>query len=584
MSEIPFVGCRHIALRFTLLGGVCALASCSNPFGPAPGDYGRVVPVERLRTIATLSLDDTIAERLADEEPALSDEELKEGVPNPFEGYDTLEISIEQCRAWALENNLDLQVALIDPTIANEQLSGEEAKFEATFTSDVRFQKINEPTASTLSNNEADFLSFTPGVTIPLRTGGTVTVNLPFNRTQTNNVFSTLNPSFTSDAQFSISQPLLRNAGRRANTHSIRIQALESQIADAQTKLEVIRQLADVDRAYWFLYAVQRQLEVAQEQYELAVEQLERAERRIRAQVIAEVEVVRAQDGVASRLEDIIIAQNNVSLRQRNLKRLINVDGLDIGSKISFVLTSQPDPVRFTLDSQELASAAIANRMEMLEFELRIAQDYSTIDFEKNQALPNFVLDYQYAPQGLGSSYTDSLKLLKRNSFTNWQIGANIQIPLGNEAAKSRVHVAILRRLQRLASKASRALSIRQEVFDAIDDLNAGWQRILASRQATILAARTLQAEQNQFDVGVRTSTDVLDAATRLADAQTSEIVALTNYQISQVDLAFATGTLLGQAKVDWEPRDPRTSKDFAGQQRESVQLSPPDVPVPDEN
>jgi hypothetical protein len=28
----------------------------------------------------------------------------------------------------------------------------------------------------------------------------------------------------------------------------------------------------------------------------------------------------------------------------------------------------------------------------------------------------------------------------------------------------------------------------------------------------------------------------------------------LTEYQIAQVDLAFATGTLLGAAKVSWEP------------------------------
>ena len=32
------------------------------------------------------------------------------------------------------------------------------------------------------------------------------------------------------------------------------------------------------------------------------------------------------------------------------------------------------------------------------------------------------------------------------------------------------------------------------------------------------------------------------------------EIAALTLYQISLVDLAYATGTMLGSAKVDWEP------------------------------
>jgi len=37
------------------------------------------------------------------------------------------------------------------------------------------------------------------------------------------------------------------------------------------------------------------------------------------------------------------------------------------------------------------------------------------------------------------------------------------------------------------------------------------------------------------------------------------------DYQISQVDLAFATGTLLGASRVQWEPLDPRTEADHFG-------------------
>jgi len=38
---------------------------------------------------------------------------------------------------------------------------------------------------------------------------------------------------------------------------------------------------------------------------------------------------------------------------------------------------------------------------------------------------------------------------------------------------------------------------------------------------------------------------DVQDALTKLSDAQSREVVALADYQIAQVDIAFATGTLL---------------------------------------
>jgi len=47
----------------------------------------------------------------------------------------------------------------------------------------------------------------------------------------------------------------------------------------------------------------------------------------------------------------------------------------------------------------------------------------------------------------------------------------------------------------------------------------------------------------------------VLDAAASLADAQLAEIRALADYQIAMVDIAFATGTLLGHAQIDWQPQ-----------------------------
>jgi len=38
---------------------------------------------------------------------------------------------------------------------------------------------------------------------------------------------------------------------------------------------------------------------------------------------------------------------------------------------------------------------------------------------------------------------------------------------------------------------------------------------------------------------------------TRLGDAQVREIRAVTDYQVYLIDLAFATGTLLGYSQVD---------------------------------
>jgi outer membrane protein TolC len=292
--------------------------------------------------------------------------------------------------------------------------------------------------------------------------------------------------------------------------------------------------------------------------------------------------VIRAQAGVAERLESIIVAENAVLQRQRELKRLMHTPGLDIDSKVALKTVTEPSPKPYELDGTRLAEAGVNNRMEMLELELQLASDLSTIDFARNQALPLITLDYQYSIQGLGATLQDAHGVLWRNNFEGWFVGISGQVPIGNEAAKARVQQAILGRLQRLSTKDARRLAIRQEVLDSVDNVQSAWQRILAARQSSIAAGRTLEAERRQFELGARTSTDVLDAATRLAEGQLDEIRALSDYEIALVDLSFATGTLLGAARVDWAPVDPRGADAPVRDPFDPVLLEPGEVqPTP---
>jgi len=213
-----------------------------------------------------------------------------------------------------------------------------------------------------------------------------------------------------------------------------------------------------------------------------------------------------------------------------------------------------PDPVRYDLERRRLVNVAIGNRMEMLELELQIAQDVATSDFLKNQALPLVTMDYRYNINGLGPTQDDSLDLLFDKRFEDHRVGFQLFVPLGNKASRSRMQQALYLRRQRLATRDSRQALIELEVLNAIDQVEANWQRVLASRQRAILDGRLFGAEQRQFELGLQTATDVLQAQANFANAQSAEIAALTEYQISLVDLAFATGTLLGAAKVEWEP------------------------------
>jgi outer membrane protein TolC len=503
---------------------------------------------ERLREVGTfdpVKESSVPARTLAEASRDLAADRLPGQKPPPMR-----DLTLADCRAIALERNLDLRVQLFNPSIAEAAVGVEMAKFETSIFANYNRNDQNVVT-NLLSGDGLATDTAGLGLTAPLATGGTV--NLSGQSILAQQDLSGVLPENEDNQaglQFSISQPLLRGAGIEANTASIRVAKLTSQIADSRTKLEAIRVLANVDRAYWNLYSATRELEVRQQQYELAVVQLELARRLVKAGQTAEVEIIRAESGVGSRLEAIIVADNAVRLRQRDLKRIMNDPDLPLDGTTYVATKTLPSPVSLQFDPEKMSMKAIENRMEMLELELQLSIDANNIDLARNQALPLFTVDYTYQYFGYGTSVSQAWTSM--GDADQYNLTANARIPLGNEAAKNRVQSAILTRLQRLATRDLRRLAIRQEVLNAIDNLENAWRRILAARLETALAGRTYEAEKRQFDVGLRTSIDVLDAAARLGDAQSREVRALATWQISLVDLAFATGTQLGQARIDW--------------------------------
>jgi outer membrane protein TolC len=144
--------------------------------------------------------------------------------------------------------------------------------------------------------------------------------------------------------------------------------------------------------------------------------------------------------------------------------------------------------------------------------------------------------------------------MLIDNDYNGYSVGVNMTLPLGNKRAKSQLRQSIYARAKRLASKEGKEAEITSDVLNQIDTLEAAWQAILSSRQNTIYSDEQYKAEKRQYELGLSNSRDVLDAQTNLADAQRAEIEAITQYQIALIDLAYATGTLLGEAKVEWAP------------------------------
>lgn len=479
-------------------------------------------------------------------------------------------VSLAEIRQKALTNNLAIQIAKFDPVIAQTTVREEEAKFDNIIFAYAKLAEKDLPSYSsdnvqftaddpdfdkqkvklTVLEQETTYLDAEAGIKVPLRTGGTVTLSSPLQRKINEGLFDS--KEYRSALQFSFSQPLLRNAGSRVNEASINIANLTQQAETVKTRLQTMRIVSIVDKAYWALYQAWGELDVRRQQFEYANQNLAMVKRRVDEGLTAAVELNRAEIGVADRMEALIIAETNLKLVQRQLNFFTN--DINETAEETIIPETQPSLVKYQFNRNQLLQDALDNRLELLQQEIKLASDAINIDYLENQTLPLFTLDYQYgALSNTMNTFGDSYRHVLDGNFSDWSIGLKFEMPLTNEARKARLENAVQQRLQRLTTKALQTLTVKREIYDALDKVDQNWQRILAARQQVLIAGVNYEAELKQFNEGLRTMTEVLETLTRLGEAQVKEIRAISDYQTALIDTAYATGTLLGYSKINFQ-------------------------------
>ncbi|MBF0310659.1 MAG: TolC family protein [Magnetococcales bacterium] len=531
----PFI--LHPGLRRPGLFGTITLLVLSGLCQAEPGQTPELS--EQTRSIEPLDLNGISAQP-----PRALDPEAPFALRDPAKAMETVKLSLEEVRQAVLENQLEVRVERLPPAMAREALKEEEARFDLVFSG-----SLSQSKTESIYNEKSKYKTVTLGTTIPLRSGGSITVSVPSVRYDGT-------PDFhTSQVTTTFSKPLLRDGGLLVNTAGIRSAELSAQKADAQAKLMLTNYLANADRAYWRHWAATREIDVRHEQYQLAVKQKQDAEEMLKAGLVARVEIVRSDSGIARRVEDIIVAETNRRLLERELKRIMNSAELAMNGNKALLPSVEPELTQLFVDPEKVLSHAIQNRMELLEAQLQVAIDSLSNEVARHQLLPLFSFEFSHSNKSWSNaSLGSSLDHLSNNRYPDWSGGFSLEWPLGNHAAEARLRRSALQRAGSMESLDLRRRLIEKEVRDTVDQLEQNWLRILAARNETRMAEAIYQAELEQFKRNQNTSTQVLDAAQFLGNAKLREISASADYQISKVELAFATGSILGLTRVAIQP------------------------------
>jgi len=345
-----------------------------------------------------------------------------------------------------------------------------------------------------------------------------------------------VNPNNNSqDIGYSISlTQTLYNAENRAT-----IDAAEDFVAQARAEFEVSQQdlILRVAERYFSILAAQDVLEFARAEETAIARQLEQAQKRFEVGLIAITDVLEAQARYDSALAQTILSENQLDNAFQALEVIIgqtpslNPARLSDNLKLNRPVPAQSEPwVEIALqNNQSLLAALAAERAADHERQIKNKSRYPTLDFTASYSDADIENDF---PLSDGEQQDLRLAILFNVPlYTGGRISAErAQAEAAYQSARS---VALLQR--RLTSQNTRI---------AFLGVISGISQVTALRQALKSSNTALEATEAGFDVGTRTSVDVLISLRATYGAQRDYAGARYQYLIDTLKLKQASGLL----------------------------------------
>jgi outer membrane protein len=323
----------------------------------------------------------------------------------------------------------------------------------------------------------------------------------------------------------------------------LQIDQAETQVSQADKQYHLTQQqlITRVTEAYFDVLIAQDQIGLIEAQKEAILSQLEQAKATFEVGTATITDVNEAQARYDLVVSQEIAARNQYLIAQRSIQAIT-------GQLPETLATVKADinvaPVQEGMeDWQEIARKNNLN-IQIQQDALKLAEQ----EVERANAghLPTLDAIASYA-----HSYTDGspTPFNAGNELQNATIGLQLDIPIylgGSVSSQARQAVLNKQRAQNDLDLAHRQTDL--EAQRAYLNLNTSIAQVKALEQALISSQTQLDSTKLGYEVGVRTSVDVLNAQQQLFSAKRDLLQARYNYLVNVVRLKFATGIV---AEVD---------------------------------
>jgi outer membrane protein len=217
----------------------------------------------------------------------------------------------------------------------NVQLAGSAIpNLDPTFFVNAQFQHQTSPLTSTFTTGTNFLVTSFNNVNFGVQQGfltGT-SVSLGMGNTlglKQNSPNNDFNPVDQGSLSFSITQNLLNGFGLKVNNRAIRIAKNQLHISDLTFKQQVISTVNNVVSLYWDLVSFDDSLKVKQQTLELNRQLYTDNKRRAELGALAEIDIIQAEAEMKSSQQDVVTAETQVLQQEMILKSVLTRSGFN---------------------------------------------------------------------------------------------------------------------------------------------------------------------------------------------------------------------------------------------------------------
>ena len=299
---------------------------------------------------------------------------------------------------------------------------------------------------------------------------------------------------------------------------------------------EIVFRVVD---SYYGVLLAGKQLEVAEQAAKTAQSILERSQVRFDSGLVVESDLLTAKVRMASRQQELVRARNNLDLARAQLSTAMGVP-MDSLFQPAEALAERALPVPVL---QEVEKQAVANRPDLKRIQSQEAAQQQSIAMAKSSFGPRV--------NAFAGWELDNPMFIAGGGGNNWLGGVEVQLDIFQGGAKR----AELSRQRALADrvgamKQAATDAVRLEVRRAYYDVDSSRQELEVARAAIAQAQESLRINQDRYDGGLTTITDLLGAEEAARRSQTDYWEAVYRFHTSYANLELASGTLDPQSPV----------------------------------